>query len=117
MQIIDTDYSLLIHILQFKIYKNQYCFAFKFYTVLHMSGKKDGKLDKSIQQQPVIAECICPPMTHYKVLTMDDMQLPYGNWKKQHEKRNKSYNIVLLFGLASLIGSIKVVSETKIFFF
>jgi len=46
---------------------------------------------------------------------MDDMQLPYGNWKEQYAKRNKSYNKIFLFGLVSLIGSIIVVSQTLTF--
>lgn len=80
------------------------------YTVLHLRGKKDGKHDKSKQQKPE-CECVCPPQ-HYKILTMDDMQLPYGNWKEQYQKRNRKYNRIFLFGLISLIGSITVVSQT-----
>ncbi|XP_003245945.1 uncharacterized protein LOC100575941 [Acyrthosiphon pisum] len=81
--------------------------------VLHLRGKKDGKQDKSKQQKPECL-CICPP--HYKILTMDDMQLPYGNWKEQYQKRNRKYNSIFLFGLISLIGSITVLNKSCIFF-
>lgn len=101
---------------------------FRIYTVLHLHGKKYGigkpnkskqqNPDKSKQQKPDKSkqqksecECICPPQ-HYKILTMDDMQLPYGSWKEQYQIRNKKYNIILLFGLVSLIGSITTVSQT-----
>jgi len=82
---------------------------FRIYTVLHLSGKKGGKQDKSKQQKPECV-CMCPP--HYKILTMDDMQFPYGNWKEQYQKRNRKYSTIFLFGLISLIGSITVVSQT-----
>lgn len=71
------------------------------------------KETKQDECKPVY-ECICPPV-YYRILTMDDMQLPYGNWKEQYAKRNKSYNKIFLFGLVSLIGSIIVVSQTLTF--
>ncbi|XP_026814227.1 uncharacterized protein LOC113554541 [Rhopalosiphum maidis] len=83
------------------------------FNVLHLHGKKDIKQDEPKQKQPVY-ECFCPPI-HYKILTMDDMQLPYGNWKEQNAKRNKSYNKIFLFGLVSLIGSIIVLKESMFF--
>ncbi|CAH1713862.1 uncharacterized protein LOC114127079 [Aphis gossypii] len=87
-------------------------------NVLHLRGKKDtskqtSKETKQDTCKPVY-ECICPPI-HYRILTMDDMQLPYGNWKEQYTKRNKSYNKILLFGLVSLIGSIIVLKESLFF--
>jgi len=87
---------------------------FYIYIVLHLRGKKDGigKQDESKQQKPECV-CICPP-THYKILTMDDMQMPYGNWKEQYKIKNRKYNLIFLFGLVSLIGSITVVSQTYI---
>ncbi|XP_022166179.1 uncharacterized protein LOC111030801 [Myzus persicae] len=83
--------------------------------VLHLRGKKDGngKQEKPKQQKPE-CECICPPV-HYRILTMDDMQLPYGNWKEQYQRRNKKYNLIFLFGLVSLIGSIAVLNKFVFF--
>jgi len=86
---------------------------FCIHTVLHLRGKKDAKQEsqqKPKKQQKPECVCICPP--HYKILTMDDMQLPYGNWKEQYQKKNRKYNRIFLFGLISLIGSITVVSQT-----
>ncbi|KAL4120465.1 hypothetical protein QTP88_013153 [Uroleucon formosanum] len=57
---------------------------------------------------------VCLP-THYKILTMDDMQLPYGNWKEQYQIRNNKYNTIFLFGLVSLIGSITVLTKSMFF--
>lgn len=47
----------------------------------------------------------------YKVVTMDDMPKPFGDWTEHNAKRNRKYNTVLAFGFISLIGSIFVVSH------
>ncbi|XP_025199762.1 uncharacterized protein LOC112597773 [Melanaphis sacchari] len=98
-------------IAQSKLYRHSY--MVQNLNVRRLHDKKDIKQNECKQKQPVL-ECICPPI-HYKILTMDDMQLPYGNWKEQNAKRNKSYNRVFLFGLVSLIGSIIFLKESVFF--
>lgn len=54
---------------------------------------------------------------NYKVVTMDDMPVPCGSWAEYHKKINSRYNIILVFGFVSLIGSLFIVSQTNVFYY
>jgi len=80
-------------------------------------GKYDGQHYKANNKQPpytAAASRHSKPL-NYKLPTMDDMPLPYGNWKEHHAKTNRYYNRVLLFGFFSLVVSILIVSIPKTF--
>lgn len=75
-------------------------------------NKGDEELRKAIKKSTVkkpTQKCLEPEP--YKILTMDDMLVPCGDWKKHYSQRNKNYNIIFVFGLVSLIGSIYIVSS------
>lgn len=76
------------------------------------SGGQHFKANKSIMDDSACES----DKPKYKPLTMDDMPVPCGSWIKHHNKVNSRYNIILVFGFVSLIGSLFIVSQTNVFY-
>ncbi|VVC37401.1 Deltamethrin resistance protein prag01 [Cinara cedri] len=51
----------------------------------------------------------------FRLVTMDDMPVPKGDWIEHNAKRNQKYNAVLAVGFISLIGSIIILKDSMFF--
>lgn len=48
--------------------------------------------------------------SEYKPITMNDMPTPGGSWQEHHNAKQSKYNMVLVAGVAALIGTVAYVS-------
>lgn len=79
-------------------------------------GKYSGGQHFKANKSAVDSSACESARPNYKGLTMDDMPVPYGSWTQHYKKTNSRYNIILVFGFVSLIGSLFIVSQTNVFY-
>ncbi|XP_063989680.1 uncharacterized protein LOC135168957 isoform X2 [Diachasmimorpha longicaudata] len=53
----------------------------------------------------------------FKYPTMDECPVPEGSWQEYHDKRQKTYNLQLIGGIAFLAGAFTVAKVTGCLYF